>query len=287
MKKGLTISMVFEATSANYGESFGNIASLKKLTRSGGNSYTYISRQALRYNIIQQMEVDNTPVEAIGSGAKKVIQFKLDTSVKYYPEIDLFGYMKTEKGKGAETRSAVVRLSNAVSLEAFSSDLDFQTNMGLANRSGEQNSIAQSEQHKSFYAYTIVVDLERVGVDGQIEINTDEKAKRVKSLLKTIQFLYRDIRGRRENLSPVFMVGGVYERKNPYFDNRLRLSKLCIDVNVIKDIVDSDNDVLQNTVVGYLDGTFCNNQEIKEKLNPFSVSKAFSEIEKRIEAVYK
>ena len=50
--KGLTLSIIFEAESANYGESFGNISSLKKLSRGDGNSYSYISRQALRYNII-------------------------------------------------------------------------------------------------------------------------------------------------------------------------------------------------------------------------------------------
>lgn len=53
-KKGLTISMIFEASSANYGEGIGNISSLKKMTRSDGKVYTYISRQAMRYNIVQQ-----------------------------------------------------------------------------------------------------------------------------------------------------------------------------------------------------------------------------------------
>lgn len=70
MKKGLTLSIIFEASSANYGESFGNIAGLKKVTRTGGNTYSYISRQAIRYNLVEQMGCDNTPVEAIG-GAKR------------------------------------------------------------------------------------------------------------------------------------------------------------------------------------------------------------------------
>ena len=49
--KGLTISIIFEAESANYGEGVGNVASLKKISRGKGNQYTYISRQAIRYNI--------------------------------------------------------------------------------------------------------------------------------------------------------------------------------------------------------------------------------------------
>ena len=48
MKKGLTMTMIFEAESGNYGEGIGNITALKKMSRSDGNMYTYISRQAMR-----------------------------------------------------------------------------------------------------------------------------------------------------------------------------------------------------------------------------------------------
>ena len=132
MRKGLTITFIIEGESANYGEGFGNITSLKKISRGDGETYTYISRQALRYNIVQQMGCDDTQVEAMGSGSKKVIQFHPDATIDKYPEIDLFGYMKTVKGEGAVTRSAVVRLSNAIALESYQGDIDFLTNMGLA-----------------------------------------------------------------------------------------------------------------------------------------------------------
>ena len=166
--KGLTITMVIEAESANYGEGYNNITTLKKLTRGDGNAYTYISRQALRYNIVEQMKCNDTPVEPIGAGEKKVIQFHPDCTIKDYPEIDLFGYMKTKGGDSATTRNAVVRLSNAIALEEFESETDFLTNMGLAKRIGADNSIAQSEIHKSYYAYTVTIDLDKVGVEKSI-----------------------------------------------------------------------------------------------------------------------
>lgn len=128
-KNGLTMSLIIECGSANYGEGFGNISPLKKLTRGSGEVYTYISRQALRYNIIQQMGCDNTPVEVVSS--KKVLQFHSDADIVTYPEIDLFGYMKTDSGEKATTRSAVVRLSNAISLEPYAGDTDYLTNMDL------------------------------------------------------------------------------------------------------------------------------------------------------------
>ena len=107
IRNGLTLTMVFLAESANYGEGVGNI-----------------SRQALRYNIIQQLGWDTTPVD----GKSGVVQFAPTANIKDYPEIDFFGYMKTsakgeDKKGGADTRSAVVRLSNAVSLEPYQSDL--------------------------------------------------------------------------------------------------------------------------------------------------------------------
>ena len=52
MKHGLTVTLVFEASSLNYGEGMGNISVLKHLTRADRQQYTYISRQALRYSMI-------------------------------------------------------------------------------------------------------------------------------------------------------------------------------------------------------------------------------------------
>ena len=133
--KGLTMTMIFEAESANYGEGVGNIAALKKLSRGNGDQYTYISRQAIRYNMVEQLGEEKASVEAMGSGEKKVIQFSPEATIKDYPELDFFGYLKTEKGTGGKKRSAIVRLSNAVSTETFKGDLDFLTNKGLADLS--------------------------------------------------------------------------------------------------------------------------------------------------------
>ena len=47
-KDGLTLTMVFLAESANYGEGVGNITTLKKMTRGDYQLYSYISRQAIR-----------------------------------------------------------------------------------------------------------------------------------------------------------------------------------------------------------------------------------------------
>ena len=278
-RNGLTMTIIFQAESANFGEGIGNLTVLKKYSRGDKNQYTYISRQALRYNIIQQLGYDNTPI----SNESGVVQFATDASIDKYPEVDLFGYMKTVSKKDnsagkSSTRSAVVRLSNAVSLEPFNSDLDFLTNMGLAKREGYENAIAQSEIHRSLYAYTVTIDLDRIGEDGDISIPVDEKINRIETLLKAIMFLYRDIKGRRENLSPLFVIGGVFSRKNPFFSNAINVNNGNLNISSIKSVLDMMQEEKEFVKVGLVNGIFNNEDDIINELNAKGVGEIFNEI---------
>lgn len=288
-RNGLTVTMVFLAESANYGEGVGNISTLKKMSRGNYEQYTYISRQAMRYNIMQQAGWDDTPVD----GKSGVVQFAPSATIQDYPEIDLFGYMKTsskEEGKGdkggASTRSAAVRLSNAIALEPYQSDLEFLTNMGLAKRQNLENGIAQSEIHRAFYTYTVTADLDRIGIDGEFSIPELDRAERMKVFLDTIQFLYRDIKGRRENLAPVFVIGGRYERKNPFFENRIVLNKGEIRVDTLVEILESSSDIKENTSVGVMSGIFANDSELKQVLKAGSVADTFNQLKKEMDNYY-
>ncbi|TDT67025.1 CRISPR-associated Cst2 family autoregulator [Hypnocyclicus thermotrophus] len=283
--KGLILSMIFEAESANYGEGIGNVASLKKMARGRGEQYTYISRQAIRYNIIEQLGEEKAKVKV----EKKVVQFHPDSTIKDYPEIDFFGYMKTVKGSDGKTRSARVRLSNAISLETFKGDLDFLTNKGLADRNEDGMkgmNIAQSEIHHSYYKYTITADLEKIGIDENDNISLDnkEKARRVNKLLDTIALLYRDIRGRREDLKPLFVIGGVYNVKNPVFQNILDIKNNRILVNSIKEVL--FDSIKNDTYCGLIEGKFDNDEEIKKELKAKSMPEFFSTIKGKVSEYY-
>lgn len=292
MSKGLTITMVFLAESANYGESLGNVSTLKKITRGKGEQYTYISRQAIRYNIVEQLGEPVADLNAEGSGDKQVIQFDKNAMIDRFPEIDFFGYMKTVKGDNALTRSAKVRLSNAISLETFKGDTDFLTNMGLATRLRESgnlkanNSIAQAEIHRSFYRYTVTMDLDQIGIDAaaDIELSGAERSRRVQKLLETIQYLYRDIRGRRENLQPLFLIGGLYDRKNPLFENVVTVNHNKLDVEKITDIL--TNDLKKETIVGVVRDAFENTAEIQEVLGGQKMSQVFELLKQKVADYY-
>lgn len=303
--KGLTLSLICELESANYGEGGSNYSSLKKMSRADGSIYTYISRQALRYSMIEQLMDEfgwnRTDVEPKGKGNKKVVQFAPNSTIEEFEEIDLFGYMKTDSETSTDTRSAVVRLSNAISIEPYSSNLDFLTNSGIAKRKNLDNSLVQVEIHKSLYTYTITIDLDRVGIDeiksgkgAEMKINTitvsnKEKAKRVKDLLKVIKLLYRNIRGRRETLIPVFVIGGIYNIKNPFFDNKLKLIKntMDLDINIIKNTLENiDEEIKNNTIIGYLGSVFNNSEDIKKEFNVKTIIEVFNLLLQEVDKYY-
>ena len=284
-KKGLTFTAIFLAESANYGEGIGNVATLKKISRNRGEQYTYISRQAIRYNIVEQLDENKANVKAEGSGDKKVIQFSAETTIKDYPELDFFGYMKTIKGDNSKNRSAIVRLSNAVSLETFKGDLEFLTNKGLVDRIDRNEkvfpNIAQAEIHKSYYKYTVTIDLDKIG--------NEEKARRVNKLLDTISLLYRDIRGRREDLKPLFIIGGVYDIKNPFFENvvDVRNNKILVEklISGIYDFIEND------TAAGIVKEQFENDTEIetelaKKNIKVLNVPEFFKQLKNKIDEYY-
>jgi len=294
-KKGLTFTAIFLAESANYGEGIGNVATLKKISRNRGEQYTYISRQAIRYNIVEQLGENKANVKAEGSGDKKVVQFSAETTIKDYPELDFFGYMKTVKGDNSKNRSAIVRLSNAVSLETFKGDLEFLTNKGLVDRIDRNEkvfpNIAQAEIHKSYYKYTVTIDLDKIGIDelDEIEIEKEEKARRVNKLLDTISLLYRDIRGRREDLKPLFIIGGVYDIKNPFFENvvDVRNNKILVEklTSGIYDFIEND------TAVGIVKEQFENDTEIetelaKRNIKVLNVPEFFKQLKNKIDEYY-
>jgi len=293
MTKSLTMTVVFQAGSLNYGEGIANISELKKFHRGNGEVYTYASRQSLRYDIVRLgNELFGWNLNTVDK-ASGVVQFKKDVTIKDSVEMDLFGYLKTDKN--SQKRAAVVRLSHAISLEPYKSDLEFLNNMGLASRIGQDANIANIEQHQSFYTYTLTADLKRVGVDGDVELSNAEKAARVQQLLDIVKILNRDIRGRRENLAPLFIIGGVYDVANPFFLGKIFLSSSSqgweIQPQPIAETMEqtfAGQTVGEQTRIGFLRGIFANEGEFADLFadKVGSIEQFFQYISKQIQAYY-
>lgn len=293
MGKALSFTIVFQANSLNYGEGIANISELKKIHRGNGDVLTFASRQSLRYDIVRLgnewfewnlQTVDKT---------KGTLQFCEDVTIEDSVEMDFFGYLKT--GKKSQKRPAVVRLSHAVSLEPYRSDLEFLNNMGLAERINETPNLANIEQHESFYTYTITIDLDKVGADGEIILAKETCVDRVEQLLEVVKLLNRNIRGRQESLAPFFVIGGVYPIANPFFLGRISLDKQShnwnLNVNSLKDVVSTTfagQSIRDNTHVGFVSGVFGNEAEFTALVddNASSVENFFTSIKKEVRDYY-
>ncbi len=292
--------MIFKAQSLNYGEGIGNISELKKLSRGDGNVYTFASRQALRYDIARMgQQMFNWNLQVVDK-SKGTVQFSDKYTIKDSQEMDLFGYMKTvkktdEEDGGSETRSAAVRVSHAISLEDYRSDLELLSNKGLADRINQFPNLANLEQHLSFYTYTITIDLNKIGVDKKIELSKEERAKRVVELLEIVKVLNRDIRGRQENLSPLFVIGGIYPINTPFYMGRIMLEgkdgKFEIKLNALKEAGELEVagiPVEANTEIGLAEGIFANEEKIKEKYagKVYHIEQFFKNLEGKVKEYY-
>ncbi|EDP74347.1 type I-B CRISPR-associated protein Cas7/Cst2/DevR [Hydrogenivirga sp. 128-5-R1-1] len=284
---GLTVSMIFDAMSLNYGEGVGNISELKKLSRSG-ELLSYESRQAIRYDIYRMLReffnIPETPIKEGKKDKKETLQFDPDAKIDKYPEIDLFGYMKTTEGENAITRPAVVRISPAISLEPMFLDVEFGTNLNMVERArklfpDKKDKINpdpfQFEHHLSLYSYTITIELDRIGEDpnDNISLAPQEKARRVNMVLDVLKVLNRNIKGRMESLNPLFAIGGVYNVKNPFFMGRLKIQynretrKYLLDTPIIQSVLEmsfNGEAIKDNTHIGVVKGYWENEEEIQK-----------------------
>jgi CRISPR-associated protein Cst2 len=325
MKGMLTLTIITQrATSLNYGENIGNVSILKKLSLGDNSQITYVSDKALKYDIRRKGKEEREwklldekvkeLIEKSKDGKKLNVDKFAKELVQEYQEFDLFGGLLTNlkgtDGKKVELsygdsvkRTAPVKITYAYSISKFQGDMDFMNNIEAYNRyirhieQKDAQVITQSEQHTTHYYYTIAIDLDRIGVweteDGTEEvIPAEEKAKRVKDLLDIIRTLSRQIRGRYENLSPVFVIGGIYKVKNPFFMGCIGAKetedrKLLLDINRLLDckgiIPEEERD---NTLCGLLSGFFANEQEIREKLNCKSVGEVFEELKNKVGETY-
>lgn len=299
MSKGITFTVIFQAGSLNYGEGFGNISELKKITRGDGTQYTFASRQCLRYDIVRLGNILFGWNLHVIDNSKGTLQFKEDCTIENSEEMDLFGYMKTERNNKSSVRAAPVRLSHAVSLEPYKNDMEFLSNMGFANRINANPNLANIEHHQAFYTYTVTIDLEKIGVDitQDITIQLDNKIKykRLSELLEIIKILNRNIRGRHENLSPLFAIGGIYDISSPFFLGRIKLNvyngKTYVNTDLLKEVLSSHvcgNRISDNTFIGILNGTFDNQSDIESIIpeRTYSIDGFFEKLKEKIKEYY-
>lgn len=294
-KKALTLTAVANMTS-NYSEGLGNIASVQKVFKNR-KVYTIRSRESLKNAIMVQSGMyDDLQTEENGA-TQKLANIELNASNCRALE---GGYMNT-KGT-TNIRKSSFYLTDAISCESFVNETRFHNNLYLATDLAKAKNINlqekaseaglmpyQYEYDKSLKVYSITIDLEMIGKDENFEneanykeADNKEKADRVNSILDAIENLSLTVKGNLDNAEPVFVVGGLSDRKTHYFENVVKVEEDRLVVS--KDLVEK---VAKGYNVGLLRGqTFINEGEIEEKLNPMSVISFFDKLREDVNAYF-
>ena len=230
-KNSLTLTVVANMTS-NYSETLGNIASVQKVFKKG-KIYSMRSRESLKNAIMVQSGMYDDLQTQVDGAAQKLVNDEVTATTTRALE---GGYLST---KGTTyVRKSSFYLTDAISCDEFINEPRFHNNLYLAtNRAkalgisvqegtGKNNEVGlmlyQYEYDKSLKAYSMTIDLTMIGKDSNFdteEASNEEKAERVISLINAVENLSLVVKGNLDNAEPLFVVGGLSERKTHYFEN--------------------------------------------------------------------
>jgi len=294
-KKALTLTVVANMTS-NYSEGLGNIASVQKVFKNR-NVYSIRSRESLKNAIMVQSGMYDDLQTEVDGATQKMANKDLNASNCRALE---GGYMST---KGTTyIRKSSFYLTDAISCESFVNETRFHNNLYLANNAAKSKNINlqekageaglmpyQYEYDKSLKVYSLTIDLEMIGKDenfeqeeGYKEANNKEKADRVNSILDAVENLSLNVKGNLDNAEPIFIVGGLSDRKTHYFENVVRVEE---DKLVISE--DLKDKIARGYYVGLLEGkTLKNESDIKANLNPMSITKFFDNVRSEVNTYF-
>lgn len=294
-RNALTLTVLSNMTS-NYSEGLGNIASVQKVFRNR-NVYSMRSRESLKNAIMVLSGMYDDLKTHVDGATQKLANKELNASNCRALE---GGYMST---KGTTyIRKSSIYLTDAVSCESFVNENRFHNNLYLATNSAKEKNINiqekakeaglmpyQYEYDKSLKVYSITIDLEMIGKDenfeneeGYKEAENIEKASRVKAILDAVETLSLTVKGNLDNAEPIFIVGGLSDRKTHYFENVVKVEEERLIIS--NDLKDKIN---KGYRVGLLEGrNLRNEEEIKKELEPISITKFFDELKSDVDAYF-
>lgn len=290
-KKALTLTIIANMTS-NYGEGLGNISSVQKVFKNG-KTYATRSRESLKNAIMVQSSMYNDLQTSVDGATQKFVSAELNATNCRALE---GGYMNTTGN--TFKRNSSFYLTDAIACDDFVNETRFHNNLYLASNFAKSNKLNlqtdagkcglmpyQYEYDKTMKMYSITIDLEMIGKDENfdtLEADSKEKADRVNAILGAIETLSLVVKGNLDNAEPLFVVGGLTDRKTHYFENvvKVKEDKLLIT----EDLKDR---IKKGCNVALLEGgNFKNEAEIKAELTPSSVSTFFDGLRDEVNAYY-
>lgn len=293
-KRALTLTVLANITS-NYGEGLGNVSSIQKVFKNG-EIFATRSKESIKNAIMVQSGMyDDLRVVVDGATQKEVTPERNAGNCRALES----GYMNTSVGKEKLTyiRNSSFYLTDAIACEPFINEPRFHNNLYLASAYAKENGLNLQNQagkcglmpynyeyDKNLKIYSITFDLDMVGIDKNFsaEAKPEEKAGRVNEILTAIENLSLVVKGNLDNAEPLFVIGGLGDRKTHVFENVVKIKQGRLLIN---------EDLKEKLAKGYrcalLRGdALSNEKEIEEKLNPLTITKFFDEIRDEVKKYY-
>jgi CRISPR-associated protein Cst2 len=294
MGRYIVMDIVFYGNSLNYDQGSGNYQELKKITKWDGRQYTFVSRYALRYSLLETAKkmglwniAEGAKLNAAGTSDKKVIQpatdFLLSGEILNYPEFDLFGYLITNT-KPQNTRTAPVKIDNAISMTPFNYDALFNANLGLANRMkrrfGEMKpNPFTTEEHATYYQYSVVVDIDNIGelevyIKKGSKIEFEEDNWVIEDVIDENKLIVKLSKGEKENKELKEIIQSEMVEKFDFNEIKdLKLVKYSLKKNFKDDPVKGRVCELITTILNLKRSIKAREEDLSPKLMIFSVYK--------------
>lgn len=282
--KAVTITVVAKMTS-NYSEGLGNIGSVQKVFKKG-QVYAMRSRESLKNAIMMQSGMYDDLKTSVDGATQKFVSEEVNACNNRALE---GGYMNTQ-GNFTYIRKSSFYVTDAIACNPFVNETRFHNNLYLASNYAKDNDINlqndakkcglmpyQYEYDKSDKVYSITIDLDMIGKDENFdtpEAEAKEKADRVNSILTAVQNLSLVVRGNLDNAEPIFVVGGMSDRKTHYFENVVSVKGSKFHITA-----DLKHKISEGFACGLLQGdNFSNEEQIMAELNPLSVGEFFDNL---------
>ena len=292
MKRAVTLTVVANMTS-NYSEGLGNISSVQKIFKEQ-HVYAVRSRESLKNAICVQAGLYDDLETSVDGAAQKLVSAEKNAATCRALE---GGYMSTKEL--TYIRNSSFYLTDAIACDAFVNETRFHNNLYLASNQAKANGFSlqvkgnaekaglmlyQYEYDKSMKVYSLTIDLEMVGKDEnfQAEAGPEEKADRVLRILEAVRCLSLVVKGNLDNAEPLFIAGGLTERKTHYFENVVRVKRGALTIT--QDLKDK---LSEDFSCALLRGdNFSNEDEIVKELAPLSIKQFFEQLEEQVKSWY-
>lgn len=261
-----------------------NINTIKKITLEDGKELPYLSSQAIRRALRDQLQTMGWKLSNITPGTEKAPATTESNPEKYIDD-DLFGFMDA---KGDTQRTSPIRVESLIALSEYMGDLDFGTNYMGVEKGGDPN-IFETEYHSGIYRGTILIELDRIGKKSVYNkekesletidfIDNQEKIKRVNAFIDAFQNLWSSGRQTRflADISPKFIACALMKAKNPIF---LESVNYPVNIDDLKSVVSDYGDFIDKHLFAG-QKTFVENENVK------SLKEGFSSIKSWIEGYY-